>query len=300
MSIVVYNAYKLTHSGITGYKVFEGFDRKMKKKSLENLVNQNGGTAENLTYANNKKFTRTLSPAQSRRCKSLCQKLCYYSATRSFTSKKTGKYHFKVAFLTLVAPASTEPGQFLKAFDHFIDYLRRTANCIYVYKKELGETGNKLHVHILINNFIPFYIVSWKWKRLLINEGVEWPNNKAGKDTTSHYRIELPKSKKMVASYIAKYMSKAYELPKQYGYLTGHSQEIDACREIQLFEGTELEEEIFKMCQKYKIVGTKYVKHLCVDLMTIKDMFPGIFALFEKQYLNFSETLTLLQKFKYV
>lgn len=300
MPPLVYSAYKLKHTGITGYQIFEGYNRKMKKTSLLNLVNQPNSNYDISIPGIEEKYTRNLNPAQSRRCRSLCQKLCYYSATREFTSKKTGKYHFKVAFLTLTAPDGTTNTQFLKAFDHFIDYLRRTANCIYVWKKELGESGKRLHVHILINNFIPYYLVNWKWKRVLIAEGVKWPKDEKGKETESHYRIELPRSKKLTASYIAKYMSKAYGLPKECGYITGHSQEIDACKEIQLFEGDKLYDEICEMYRSYKVIGSDYVKHICIDLMSVKDRFPGIFALFEQQYLNFTQILTLPQRFKYI
>jgi len=43
-----------------------------------------------------------------------------------FFIKKTGTHNFKIAFLTLTAPSSASPEQSLAAFDHFLDYLRRT------------------------------------------------------------------------------------------------------------------------------------------------------------------------------
>jgi len=98
-------------------------------------------------------------------------KLAYYSGTRSFSSKKTGTHNFK-SHSNTHCPFQCQPRKSLAAFDHFLDYLRRTANAVFVWKKELGETGRALHFHIMLNNFIPYYIVNWKWKRLLINEGI--------------------------------------------------------------------------------------------------------------------------------
>ncbi|MEY2702351.1 MAG: hypothetical protein RLY43_984 [Bacteroidota bacterium] len=297
--IVVYDNYKLSHSGVTKYRMFEGFSRSLHHNSLSNLLHQNVNQLESTEKENEEITTRHLNNQQSKKLKRYCAKLCYYSATRIFESKKSGKYKMKVSFLTLTAPEGTSNEQFLKSFDGFLDYLRRTANCVYVWKKELGETNKKLHVHLLINNFLPFYIVSWKWKRLLLSNNVIWPKNEQEKDTDSHYRIELPKSKKMVSSYIAKYMSKAYELPKSCGYVWGKSSVIDECKEITFSEGEINEDELRAIGDKYKIVGDDFVKHVCVDLLTVKDIAPTIFEAFEKQYMDFVQKITLPQKFYY-
>jgi len=327
---LIYFNSKLTHSGITSYKVFEHCNRRSHKNSLRNLLNQvtrnsdelnylvnlfrnslnndersrcNDLAVDNLTNSDYDQFLRAtfqarhLNPAQSRKIKSLCSKLSYYSASREFTSKKSGKYRFKVAFLTLTAPESTEPSQFLEAFNHFLDYLRRTANCVFVWKKELGELNEKLHVHILVNNFIPYYIVEWKWKRLLIAEGVEWPVNEQGQPTTSHYRIEVPKSKKQIAHYVAKYMSKAYDLPRIFGYISGHSKVLADCHEVNIIEGDLPWDELDRIMSKSKVIRGQYVSHVCCDLLQVKAIAPKIGALFEEQYLRFTQILTLPQKF---
>ena len=185
----------------------------------------------------------------------------------------------------------------LNAFGHFLDYLRRTANCVYVWKKELGESGGKLHFHIMLNNFIPYYIVSWKWKRLLINEGVVWPLNEQGKSTESHYRIELPRSKRKIGHYISKYMSKAYALPVEYGFIAGHSKLLDTCMEVKIIEGDIPMDELEKIMSSHKVIRGEFVSHICVDLLHVKHIAPKIGALFESQYIQFCETLTLPQKF---
>jgi len=285
---VVYWTSKLSHNGITSYKQFEHCGRRMHKHSLLNLVQTVIPTD-----------TRNLNETQSRKCRSLCQKLAYYTAVRKFRSKKSGEYSFKVGFLTLTAPECATTTQILNAFDHFCDYLRRTANCVFVWKKELGESHGKLHFHIMVNNFIPYYIVNWKWKRLLINEGIIWPLNADGKPTESHYRIELPRSNKAIGHYLSKYMSKAYALPRIYGYISGHSKLLDECTDIKIIESDIPFDELERIMNGHKVIHGSYMSHICVDLLRVKKIAPKIGALFESQYLQFVEILTLPQKFNY-
>jgi hypothetical protein len=206
----------------------------------------------------------------------------------------------KVAFLTLTAPETTTHEQFRLAFEHFLDYLRRTANCIYVWKKEIGENGKKLHVHIMINNFIPYYIVSWKWKRLLISQGVNWPKNNKGQDTNAHTKIELPHNPRQTGAYIAKYMSKGFECDGDVGYLWGKSAELDKCKEIVLSEGDIYTDELFELKKVGKYIQHDYVSILVCDLLKVKDIAPHIYEIFNDQYIRFSTDLTLPQKFYYI
>jgi hypothetical protein len=285
---IAYWTSKLSHNGITSYKQFEHCGRRMHHHSLLNLVQTVIPTD-----------TRHLNETQSRKTRSLCQKLAYYSAVRKFKSQKSGEYSMKVGFLTLTAPVCATPVQMLAAFEHFCDYLRRTANCVFVWKKELGESHGKLHFHIMVNNFIPYYIVSWKWKRLLINEGVIWPLNEDGKPTESHYRIELPRSNKAIGHYLSKYMSKAYALPREYGYISGHSKLLDECSEIKIIESDIPFDELERIMSGHKVIHGSYMSHVCVDLLHVRQIAPKIGALFEKQYLEFCEAITLPQKFNY-
>jgi len=327
---LVFYQSKLSHNGITGYKVFEGFPRKAHKNSLRNLLNQkvcNDDLIKHLSslfrmslnndersricdqavdmlspsdyqaFLHSIYLYRKLNPNQSRKLKSLCTKLSYYSATRTFTSKKTGTYTFRVAFLTLTAPQNATVRQRLKAFESFLDYIRRTAHCVYVAKKELGEESQQLHFHLLINNFIPFYIIEWKWRRLLIAQGVEWPLNAKGQPTTSHYRIEIPRSRKLIAHYIAKYMSKAYALPGECGYISCHSRILDECEESKFIENELPDKEIQAIMSKSKVIRGDYVTHVCCDLLKVKAIAPTIGALFEFQYQQFAMRLTLPQRF---
>jgi hypothetical protein len=330
---VVYWNVKLQHSGITAFKVFENCNRKLNRNSLSNLLNATFVDKPELAYyirefkscqtddqrskvndqacfyldkqdfilyLQNTRQHRKLNPAQSRKVKRLANKLCYYSQERQFTSKKTGTYNMKVAFLTLTCPEGTTEKQSLSAFNHFLDYLRRTANCVYVWKKELGETNGKLHFHIIINNFVPYYIISWKWKRLLLNEGVFWPSASDGKHTDSHYRIELPRSKKQVATYIAKYMSKAFDLPREFGYIAGHSAILDELKEFTMLMDEVDQDELCAISDTAKVLSGEFVTIFCCDLLESGKIAPKIHALFEQQYISFSQLITLPQKFNYV
>ena len=330
---LVYWNNKLKHSGITSYKVFENCNRRIHNKSLQNLLNHksfenkdllwyidtfngllnddeksrlNDSVCEMLnkdeytTYLKQTRQIRNLNPGQSKKVKSLVDKLAYYTQTRQFKNKKNRTINMKVAFITLTSPENTTNEQMLQAFNHFLDYLQRTANCVYVWKKELGEQNSKLHYHIVVNNFVPYYIISWKWKRLLIAEGVEWPLNDKGQDTSSHYRVELPKNSKQISHYIAKYMSKAYDLPGNMGYVYGNSSILKELKEIDVSEWEIDQDEYKSLKQHYKTIQHDYTQHICCNLLQVKKFAPKLFELFQEQYVQFSEKITLPQKFRYV
>jgi hypothetical protein len=330
---MVYWNSKLKHSGVTSYKVFENCHRRPHLNSLSNLLNAKAFENKDLIYyidtfnglssdddrsrlndevcdilekEDYEKFLkqtrqiRNINPSQSKKVKSLVDKLAYYTATRVFTDTKEKNRNMKVAFITLTSPASATNSQIISAFNHFLDYLQRTANCVYVWKKELGEQNLKLHFHIVVNNFVPYYIISWKWKRLLIAEGVEWPLNEKGKDTTSHYRIELPRKAKEISHYIAKYMSKAYDLPGKLGYVYGNSRILTELKEKDLSEWEIESNEYSELKKNYKVIEHDYTQHICCNLLHVRKIAPKLAELFEEQYVNFSEKITLPQKFKYV
>lgn len=330
---IVYWNNKLKHSGITSYKVFENCNRRFHNRSLQNLLNNRNFSNPDLNYyidtfqglqnddqrcslndevlevlnkddythfLKQTRQTRNLNSTQSKKVKSIVDKLTYYTQTREFKNSKNKILKMKVAFITLTSPENTTNEQMLNAFNHFLDYLQRTANCIYVWKKELGEQNNKLHFHIVVNNFIPYYIINWKWKRLLVAEGVVWPLNEYGKDTTSHYRIELPHNAKQVSHYIAKYMSKAYDLPGNCGYVYGYSRVLKELKECDLSEWEIDEKEYLDLKRNYKTISHDYTQHICCNLLHVKKIAPKLFELFSQQYVEFSNKITLPQKFKYV
>lgn len=327
---LVYEAAKLSHNGVCAYKVFENCYHFPTKSSLSNLLSSCIKGSESMTelvksykeatddiqrneinmqaiqlfsqdeydrYLTFTRQSRRLNSAQSRKVRQMSERLSFYSQSRTFTSSKSGSYKMKVAFLTLTTPSTASPAQSLAAFETFLNYLSRTANCHYVWKKELGDENHHLHYHLIINNFIPYYLVNWKWKRALIAEGVVWPSGSDGKDANAHYRIEIPKSKKQTASYIAKYLSKAYDLPGSYGYIAGWSRILTELKEIVITEGDSLHQSLYSLVRNVKCICRDFTSFYCIDLLSCKDQSAEIFELFEQHYIKWSNLITLPQKF---
>ena len=92
-------------------------------------------------------------------------------------------------------------------------------------------------------------------------------------------------------------MSKAYDLPGDYGYISGHSSCLNYLKELTLIEGDYPLDEINRLVDHFKTIRRDYVSIICVDLLTIADLCPRIHALFEAQYIAFSMAITLPQKF---
>lgn len=293
---LVYFSHKISHTGITTFKVFEGFPRKVSDSSKLNLYQNRQNTHEK-DSTTNINVGKRISEQTGKRIFKYCQKLAFYSAVRKFSTSKGKEFKFKVSFLTLTAPENYTTQQINKAFGHFLDYLTRTANCTYVYKKEVGHKSGHFHIHLLINNMIPYYIVSWKWKRLLMNENIDWPVSDNGKDTNSHSRIELPKSKRMVSAYLAKYMGKTDYVTENVGSLWGKSKVLDDCKEIQLIENDIDGEEYRKLAEVSRYYESEFVTFISVEWWKIKSFCPEIYKVFEKQYMDFSQRITQDQKF---
>jgi hypothetical protein len=135
---------------------------------------------------------------------------------------------------------------------------------------------------------------------LLLAEGVKWPQTESGEDTSSHYRIELPRNKKSTASYISKYMSKGQGLPIEYGYISGHSKVLDTLKDTSIIVDDLDTDELNKLASHSKVIHSEYVNLICTDLLRCAKTAPKIYDLFYSQYLQFSEILTLPQKFTYV
>jgi Sec-independent protein translocase protein TatA len=296
-SMVIYGAGKITHSGVSTWKVFEGFQRRTHENSLKELLpnKRSQQTTSELTAEPTK--TRHLNEKQQREIKKTAAKLSYYSKVREFSSKKSGKFKIKISFLTLTAPDQVTPDIILKAFDTFLDYLRRTVKAEYVWKKEIGTNGKHLHIHIALNQPIPYYIVSWKWKRALIAAGAHWSGNEKGKDTNSHTRIEIPRSKKLIAHYIAKYLSKGHELPYDYGYIWGKSEGFELCKEERFIIDYFKDSELLLIQNTFRTIRDQFITHTCVDMRLLKTMVPELWKIFERQFLDFQEKLCHPQKY---
>lgn len=307
---LVYWSHIIKHNGICSYKTFEGFTRKMSTNSLSNLNKRNYYSyfdeekEQTILIDDVIKDSRVtqycITPAISKKIKEACNKLHYYTANRKFTSKKSGTYNFKTAFITLTAPENYTPNEINNAFNGFLDYLGRTANCVYVYKKEVGFKSGLLHFHIMVNNFIPYYIISHKWRKLLIAQNPNFPTDNNGKYTNSHSRIELPRNPKQANSYISKYMSKGTEIWFKVGKLWGCSKLLKELKEIKFIED-ELPLNLLERLSRFnKLLLTEYSSFICLNPLKLGKEFAEIKEEFLIQYTEFSQKISLPQRFQYV
>jgi hypothetical protein len=92
-------------------------------------------------------------------------------------------------------------------------------------------------------------------------------------------------------------MSKGFEIPKEYGYVAGFSQDLRKCKEITFIPSYDEYQEIAKIREKCYTIEGDYFTHICTDLLKIQKEFPRIGALFEQMYIEFAEKLSLEQKF---
>lgn len=293
---LVYFTHKISHTGITTYKVFEGYTRNVTDTSKANLMRGITGGLEKDSTAN-MKIGKTISEATGKKIFKYCQKLAFYSSNRQFSTSKGKQFKFRVSFLTLTAPDHYTTEEINRAFERFLDYLTRTANCRYVYKKEVGEKNGKFHIHLMINNMVPYYIVSHKWKKCLMFENQYWPKYDDGKDYNTHSRIELPRSKRMVSAYISKYMGKGGYIIEKVGNLWGKSKVLDDCKEIQLIENDINPEEYRRLAEISRYYESEFVTFISVEWFKIKSFCPNIYSIFEQQYMTFCEQISLPQKF---
>lgn len=295
---LVYIQHKIAHNGICTYKVFEGITRAVHENSLNNLNNYESKKIEKDSTTKTEVITG-ISKATSKRIFKYCQKLAYYSGTRKFKNSKDKEFSFKINFLTLTAPSNYTTQQINTAFEHFLDYVSRTANCHFVYKKEVGYKSGNFHIHLLLNNFIPYYIVSWKWKRLLIAQNSDWPKRENGKDYNAHTRIEIPKNKKQTTAYISKYLTKDSIIVEKVGKLWGFSRILKDCQEVTLIENDMDVEEYNKIIKVFKVIQDDFMTFVCCNPMHLKRLAPKLYAVFESMYDDFSNRITLPQKFYY-
>jgi len=76
---------------------------------------------------------------------------------------------------------------------------------------------------------------------------------------------------------------------------SGHSKLLDECTDIKIIESDIPFDELERIMNGHKVIHGSYMSHICVDLSASKKIAPKIGALFESQYLQFVEILTLPQ-----
>jgi len=142
---LVYWTSKLSHKRHNSYKQFEHCGRRMHKHSLLNLVQTVIPTdTRTLTKLNHAKpFTMS--------------KISVLFGYPKFFIKKNRYSQLQNRISNTHCPSSASPEQSLAAFDHFLDYLRRTATR-FCLEKGTWRNRQGLHFHIMLNNFIRIYI----------------------------------------------------------------------------------------------------------------------------------------------
>jgi len=85
--------------------------------------------------------------------------------------------------------------------------------------------------------------------------------------TLSH---RTAKVKQAIGHYLSKYMSKAYALPRIYGYISGHSKLLDECTDIKIIESDIPFDELERIMNGHKVIHGSYMSHICVDLLRVK------------------------------
>lgn len=295
---LVYWQHKISHNGLCTYKVFENCTRSISQNSINNLTQFSNEKREKDSTSNTE-VAPSISKATSKRIFRVSQKLAYYSGTRKFTNSKGKEFSFRINFLTLTAPNNFTTQQINKAFEHFLDYVSRTANCNFVYKKEVGFKSGHFHIHMLLNNFIPYYVVSWKWKRLLMAQNPEWPQTEAGKDYNAHTRIEIPHNKRQTTSYIAKYLTKDGHVYENVGRLWGCSRVLNDTKEYTFIENDIDREEYEKLTKVFKTIQDDFMTFICFNPLDVKRLCPKLYKVFNEMYTEFCQKITLPQKFTF-
>jgi len=81
---------------------------------------------------------------------------------------------------------------------------------------------------------------------------------------TENRRITLShrtaKVNKAIGHYLSKYMSKAYALPRIYGYISGHSKLLDECTDIKIIESDIPFDELERIMNGHKVITA----HICL------------------------------------
>ena len=104
-------------------------------------------------------------------------------------------------------------------------------------------------------------------------------------------------------------MTKEYTLPssikniifsgeEKVGHLWGCSQVLKDLKETILIEGEINNPELFSIYNANKIVGNEWVKICLVDWKLVKSIAPTIYSIFEKQFYDFQEKISLTQRFQ--
>lgn len=191
--------------------------------------------------------------------------------------KLTGKtINFKLAFITLTLPSAqihTDSEIINKCLNQFLVECRKYHNVKnYVWRAEKQENGN-IHFHLLIDKFIPWYMMRNSWNRILNKLGyVDRFQEKHGHSQPNSTDIHSTKRVKNIQAYLMKYMSKSEQNTNQSGRIWSCNQELSNVKGCQLYIDREVHEELQKIIEhcKPRIFESQYFSVYCIKL---KDVF---------------------------
>jgi hypothetical protein len=215
-----------------------------------------------------KRFSGKMSEKSKKDCKKTIKRWisayeCYIKSPKQNNIQKQKR----LVFLTLTLPAQQiHPDQVIKrvCFDNFLKKLQNNYGLVnYIWKAELQKNFN-IHFHLIIDCFADKKKVRKDWETSIELLGyMTRYKNKHGEKTTRTTQIEGIRDNKMMAIYIAKYMSKDNSELMPCGRVWGCS---DKLRELKDFNcsAVDIPQETYE-----KIKCNKYSKFLFDEFFTV-------------------------------
>jgi hypothetical protein len=161
-----------------------------------------------------KKSGNRLSKHAISKCKKAIDYLVYTSSSKTaYNNKLHRKFTFKLAFITLTLSAAqlhrdkTLKHDLLHQF--LIEAKRKWKVTRYVWRQEYQPVSGNWHIHIIINQFVPYMELRNTWNRIqsklgYIKEFEKKYNHKDANSTDIHSIKALKDIKKYITKYITK------------------------------------------------------------------------------------------------
>lgn len=214
-------------------------------------------------------YTGLVSQGIAKKIKKTIEILAMKTSPVWVKAPKTGKvFLFRLAFVTLTVPKyfrGTHRFLYKECLTPFLQFLRRLS-CRYVWKVELTESCT-VHYHLTIDKFVLYSVVAKTWNRILRKKGIldQWFQEHGHYNPPSTQIKSVLKIDK-IAQYVAKYISKASEIPiPGGGKIWGCSSDLMKARyfefepsSLQMSQLDQMDALSFDRCQVFR-VNPKYV-----------------------------------------
>jgi hypothetical protein len=182
---------------------------------------------------NKEKNRGVMSEKQRTRLKNAANWLIYSSKKKELRIKGQREIvKYNVGFITLTIPEQEKGAVsnkvFISLINTFLTYHRRYSKLVsYVWKFEEHKDG-RLHVHMLVGQFINHKVIRESWNKILLRNGLlAYHYKKYENYSPPSTEIKAVKKVSKLGAYIAKYMSKSKEMKSIFrGRIWGCSYEI--------------------------------------------------------------------------